>query len=91
MKDKRIMNIRESMYGYQSEGYSGGKDGLRCSDCDSKYSGESMMGQLCPMCRAEEIVKGERQQVLDEAMAEFGDGGEYTGAEVKAILKEMKK
>jgi hypothetical protein len=41
---------------YMTNGYSGGNNGLRCSNCDNKYSGEASIIQLCPMCKANSLI-----------------------------------
>lgn len=42
---------------YMTQGYSGGRSGLRCDECDCKYSGTSGLNQLCPICKAKNIIQ----------------------------------
>ena len=59
---------------YMGDGYSGGKKGLRCTECDGKYRGDSALIQLCPKCRARQALtaareagaRDEREQIIKE-------------------------
>jgi hypothetical protein len=41
---------------YCNDSYNGGKEGLRCTECDRKYRGESAIVQLCPVCQAKASI-----------------------------------
>lgn len=47
---------RKEAFDYMVQGYSGGKDGLRCSECDNKFSGIANIVQLCPACFVEKYI-----------------------------------
>jgi len=54
---------QDKFFEYMSQGYAGGKDGLRCSVCDHKFRGEANIVQLCPRCMAGEVINKERSNL----------------------------
>lgn len=63
---KVIEESRKEFSEFMSEGYSGGKSGLRCSTCDHKYSGEPNIVQLCPRCKATETISNVLTAIEEE-------------------------
>lgn len=67
MKNEKIEEIRERFYQYMEDGYGGGKEGLRCSECDSRYRGTADIVQLCPMCMAKKTKDESYEKGIQDA------------------------
>jgi len=68
-----MKNWKKEYHQYNSQGYGGGKDGLRCDNCDCKYSGTSQITQLCPICMTQNLLDKQKKEheilvniILDE-------------------------
>lgn len=67
MNTKQIIDeMEKELLQYSSGGYSGGKDGLRCFECDRKYSGEASYGQLCAVCNFHSYASKLIESVAEE-------------------------
>ena len=80
-KQTIIQEAKKEFEEYMSQGYSGGADGLRCDNCDNKYSGESGIKQLCPMCKFETLITNtltardkEVEEIVNNATVYTGGG-----------------
>ena len=63
MKEIKNEEIVKEFLEYSTEGYAGGESGLRCTDCDRKYSGTASIVQLCAVCRARKILTTKDQEI----------------------------
>lgn len=57
----------DEFFEYQSAGYGGGKNGLRCSVCDHKYSGDANIIQLCPRCKVSQTINSLLTTLLEKS------------------------
>lgn len=73
-KQESVEEIMQEFTQYCDDGYSGGKDGLRCNDCDRKYRGQAQVKQLCPVCNVRQTLEAERQAVREEMLELFIHG-----------------
>jgi len=64
--NKSVEEVVDAFFEYQSEGYSGGEQGLRCNSCDRKYSGTGEIEQLCPQCRVRQALQSQRDIAVGE-------------------------
>ncbi len=66
---------------YRNDGYNGGKEGLRCCDCDCKYRGTAAIRQLCPVCRVKETLTADRTALIEAGVRKLKEMKVCTSAE----------
>jgi len=65
--ERTVEEIVEDFTQYCNDGYNGGKDGLRCTECDRKYRGQAQIEQLCPVCNVRKAI----QTIIDRYQSEL--------------------
>lgn len=66
MTNSKWEELAREFYQYMSKGYAGGEGGCRCSECDAKYSGDGAFYQLCPLCKAREVIATTTKQAVEK-------------------------
>ncbi len=93
-----LSEMKKEFLQYSSEGYSGGKDGLRCFECDRKYSGEASYGQLCAVCNfhsyTRKLIESLAEEIItcdpyaDLKLSEEMQGGRFKLRQEQRIKKK---